>query len=273
MINEKAGTRNINDSEFEDDDAGRGVSSCAEESKPGDSKIHIAIASSDHSEAPQVRRPRGSQTTELVGKIAQALDPEAQHACDEERANRSFQNTQVFTLSANLRDAQARIETLRSELNDTCDHLHKVERIRDRLDMELNFERCMSTMSGVKQEALYSPHSRKNHKHLPDLVHVRGKVHHDEYFPEGGQHTTWITDGSSASDWEDDKENFNISTSHELHHPFSSTTLSVKPQHQKYVPAKQSPNLPQLLPLASTSSSISPVCMLLKRKTWKSHKL
>jgi len=57
--------------------------------------------------------------TELVGKIVQALDPEAQHICDEEHANCSFQNTQVFTLSANLRDAQARIETLHSELNDT----------------------------------------------------------------------------------------------------------------------------------------------------------
>lgn len=250
MINEKAGTRNINDSEFEDDNVGQG-SSCGEESKPRDSKIHTAIATSDRSEVPQARRPRVSQTTELVGKIAQALDPEAQRVRDEERANRSFQNTQVFTLSANLRDAQARIETLRSELNDTRDRLHKVERIRDRLDMELNFERRMSAMSGVKREALHSPQS---HKNFPDLVRVRGKVRHDEYFPEGGQRTTWITDGSSASDWDDDrKENFNPST--ERYHPSSSsTTPSVKPQHRKYVPVKQSPQ-----PFASTSSFISPI--------------
>jgi len=254
LINEKAGTRNLNDSEFEDDDAGRGGLSCAEESKPRDSKIHTAIASSDRSEVPQARRPRGSQTTELVGKIAQALDPEAQHVRNEERANRSFQNTQVFTLSANLRDAQARIETLRSELNDTRDRLHKVERIRDRLDMELNFERRMSAMSGVKWEALHSPHSRKNHKYLPDVVRVRGKVRHDEYFPEGGQHTTWITDGSSASDWDDDrKENLNPSTEH-YHPSYSSTTPSVKPQHRKYVAAKHK-HLPQ--PFAS--SFVSPV--------------
>lgn len=164
----------------------------------------------------------------------------------------------MFTLSANLHDAQARIETFRSELNDTRDHLHKVEQIRDRLDMELNFEQHMSAMSGVKREALYSPHSHKNHKHLPDLICVHGKVRHDEYFPEGGQHTTWITDGSSTLDWEDDyKENSNPLTEH--HHPFGSTTLSVKPQQQKYVSAKQSPNLSQLLPLASTSSFTSPV--------------
>ena len=255
MINEKAGTRNLNDSEFEDDKAGWGGSSGAEEvqeSKPHDSKIHTAIASSDRSEVPQARRPHGSQTTELVGKLMQALDPEAQHARDEEHANRSFQNTHAFTLSANLRDAHARIETLHSELNDTHDRLHKVECICDCLDMELNFERCMSAMSGIKREALHSPNSHKNHKYLPDLVCIHGKVRHDEYFPEGGHCTTWITDGSSASDWDDDhKENFKPSTEH--YHPFSSTTPSVKPQHRKYVSAAQSPQ-----PLASTSFS-SPV--------------
>jgi len=233
LINEKAGTRNLNDSEFEDDDAGQGGLSCAEESKPRDSKIHTAIASSDRSEVPQACRPHVSQTTELVGKIAQALDPEAQRVCNEERANRSFQNTQVFTLSANLCDAQARIETPRSELNDTHDQLHKVE-----------------------QEALHSPHSRKNHKYLPDVVRICGKVRHDEYFPEGGQHTTWITDGSSASDWDDDcKENLNPSTEH-YHPSYSSTTPSVKPHHRKYVAAKHK-HLPQ--PFASTSSFVSPV--------------
>lgn len=251
MINEKAGTRNLNDSEFEEDDTHtrREDSSGPEESKLHNSKIHTAIATSDRSEAPQARRPRGSQTTELVSKIAQALDPEVQRARDEERANRSFQNTQALTLSANLRDAQARIESLRSELNDTRDRLHKVERIRDRLDMELNFERRMSALSGVKREAFHSPGSRKNHKYLPDLIRVRGKVRHDEYFPEGGQSTTWITDGSSASDWDDDrKENFNLSTNR--YHPFNSSTTptTVKPQHRKYAPAIQSSQ-----PLASTS--------------------
>ena len=121
MINEKAGTQNLNDSKFEDDDVGQGGLSCAEESKPCDSKIHTAIASSDCSEAPQAHCPHGSQMAELVGKIVQALDLEAQHVHNEEHANHSFQNTQVFMLSANLCDTQARIETLHSKLNDTSD--------------------------------------------------------------------------------------------------------------------------------------------------------
>ena len=198
MINEKAGTQNLNNSEFEDDKAGQVVSYGAEEvqeTKPHDSKIHTAIAASDHSEAPQGCRPRGSQTTELVGKLVQALDTEVQLARDEERANCSFQNTQTFTLSASLRDAHARIESLRSELTDAHDELHKAEHMHDRLDMELNFECRMSAMSG-KQEAHHPPiSSHKHHKYLPDLIRVRGKVCHNEYFPEGGMHTTWITDG------------------------------------------------------------------------------
>ncbi|KAF8797408.1 hypothetical protein BYT27DRAFT_7228997 [Phlegmacium glaucopus] len=243
MINERAGTQNINDSEFEDDEAGRGVLSSIEETHESKPKIHTAIASSDRSEAPQARRPRGSQTTELVGKIMQALDPEAQRARDEERANRSFQNTQAFTLSTNL-----------------------LERIRDRLDMELNFECRMSAMSGLKREALHSPTSRKNHKYLPDLIRVRGKVRHDEYFPEGGQRTTWITNGSSASDWDDDrKENFNPSTKN--YHHFSSdskpTTPSIKPQHRN--PSQSRSTTPSVKPQHRkyiSTSFMSPVHVL-----------
>ena len=121
---------------------------------------------------------------------------------------------QAFSLSADLWDANSRNESLRSELNDIRDRLHKVERIRDRLDMELNFEWRMSALAGTRQAPHYPHGSRKNHKHLPDLIRVRGKVRHDEIFPGpgGGLHTTWITDGSSASDWDDDKENCDPTT-------------------------------------------------------------
>jgi hypothetical protein len=191
------------------------------------------------------------QTTELVSKITQALDPEAQRARDEERANRSFQNTQVFTVSQQLRDAQVTIEALRTELNSTRDRLHAVDRIRDRLDMELNFERRLSALSG-KREPLHSPSSRKNHKYEPDLVRVRGKIRHDEHFSDGGQRTTWITDGSSASDWDNNehKENHNPSTDNYRQQPFyPPQAADIKPQFRKYSSAFQS-----YQPTASSSS-------------------
>ncbi|KAF8799739.1 hypothetical protein BYT27DRAFT_7263598 [Phlegmacium glaucopus] len=254
MINERAGTWNVNDSEFEDDEARRGVLSSVEETHKSKPKIHTAIASYDRSEAPQAHRPCGSQTTELIGKIMQALDPEAQRAHDEECANRFFQTTQAFTLSTNLRNAHARIKTLHSKLNSTRDRLHKVEHIHD--------------------QALHSPTSQKNHKYLPDLIRVCGKVRHDKYFPEGGQRTTWITDGSSASDWDDGrKENFNPSTKNYHHfssesttpsdyHHFSSkpTTPSIKPQHRN--PSQSESTTPSVKPQCQkymSTSFMSPV--------------
>ncbi|KIM38905.1 hypothetical protein M413DRAFT_239152 [Hebeloma cylindrosporum] len=233
LINEKAGTRTINDSEYKEEDIGDCDASGHDEPHP--SKVHDVVARSDRTQAPLPRRPR-VQTTELVSKIAQALDPEAQRIRDEERANRSFQNTQVFTVSQQLRDAQATIEALRTELNTTRDRLHAVDRIRDRLDLELNFERRLSALGG-KREPLHSPSSRKNHKYEPDLMRVRGKVRHDEHFPEGGQRTTWITDGSSASDWDnnDHKENHLPSTvdypQQSFHH---ASAADIKPQFRKY---------------------------------------
>jgi len=166
LINEKAGTRTINDSEYDLEENGDGGASNHDE--PILSKVHDVVACSNRSQAPLPRRPH-AQTTELVSKIAQALDPEAQHAHDEEHANRSFQNTQVFTVSQQLRDAQATIEALHTELNTTRDRLHAVDHIRDRLDLELNFKRRLSALSG-KREPLHSPSSRKNHKYEPDLI-------------------------------------------------------------------------------------------------------
>ena len=129
------------------------------------STVHKVIARSDRSQAPLPCRPRGAQTTELVSKIAQALDLDTQCIRDEEHANWSFQNTQVFTISQQLHDAHTMIESLHAEMNTVHDHLHTVECMRDHLDMELNFERHLSAMRG-KQHAS----SGKNHKYETDLI-------------------------------------------------------------------------------------------------------
>lgn len=63
-----------------------GDGDASDHDEPKSSKVHDVVARSDRSQAPLPRRPR-VQTTEVVSKIAQALDPDAQHARDEERAN------------------------------------------------------------------------------------------------------------------------------------------------------------------------------------------
>ncbi|KAF8234799.1 hypothetical protein L208DRAFT_1376756 [Tricholoma matsutake] len=89
-----------------------------------------------------------------------------------------------------------------TEINQLRDCLHKVEHIRDCLNMELNLER---RMAGVAMSTVGRP--PRSHKHYPDLECVRGKVRSTVRYPEGGSYTTWITDGSSASNFDDNKEN------------------------------------------------------------------
>lgn len=105
------------------------------------------------------------------------------------------------------------------------ERLFKIERMRDRLDMELNLERRMVAIKGGPE--------RWDHKHQPDLQRVRGKVCSTVEYPEGGSYTTWITDGSSASDCDDDKENLNPLSNQSR--PLSDPVLipSYKPQHRK----------------------------------------
>jgi hypothetical protein len=105
------------------------------------------------------------------------------------------------------------------------ERLFKIERMRDRLDMELNLERRMAAIKGRPVP--------RDHKHQPDLQRVRGKVCSTVEYPDGGSYTTWIMDGSSTSDCDDDKENLNPLSNQSC--PLSDPVLipSYKPQHCK----------------------------------------
>lgn len=82
---------------------------------------------------------------------------------NEEWANRSFQNTQIF--SQQLQDSQQLNDSLRSEINQLCDHLYKVEWLRDHLDIELNFEQHIA---GIIFWVIFLGHWLQ---HLLDLSH------------------------------------------------------------------------------------------------------
>ena len=80
-----------------------------------------------------------------------------------------------------------------------------MEHIHDHLDMELNLEQQMARMA-----ALTAGHQPRTHKHYPDCQHVHGKVQFTTNYPEGGSSMIWITDGSSATDDNDDNKENNI---------------------------------------------------------------
>ena len=103
QINAKVATRYIDDAELDND--GHSGASDHEHSSLGldaEGKIQTVVAHNGRSEVPEPCRTQGWQTANFVGKIAAALNPETQRAYDEECANYSFQNTQIFTLTQQL---------------------------------------------------------------------------------------------------------------------------------------------------------------------------
>ena len=200
-INERAGTRDLNDSDFDN----AGEVEIVGGPDTNDSTLHTVTVRSNHSEVPQPRRMRASAPTlELVQTLSKAFDPATQQSREEDRASRSMQTTQFLTISQQLRDANATIESLRNEVTRLRDRFHDAERACDRAELKLE----LMGMNPPASERRYHPFP--NRRHLPDIVRVRGKIKSEEIFPEGGKSVTWITDGSSSSS---EKENIDPTTS------------------------------------------------------------
>jgi hypothetical protein len=164
---------------------------------------HTAIARSNRSEIPQGRRnTRNGTALDLVSKLSQAFDPSTQKARDNERANRSLQNTQFLTLSQQLRDAQATIEGMRSQITDLQRRVYDSDRARDRAETKLEI---MQMSTGTKRHS--RSRQRRGHSRR-DVQKVRGKVRCEQRYPDGGAFTYWITDNSGSEGDDDNKENW-----------------------------------------------------------------
>ena len=103
QINGKVATRYIDDAELDNDGhSGASDHECSSLGLDAKGKIQTVVAHNGRSEVPEPCQTQGQQTADFVGKIAAALNLETQHAHDKERANRSFQSTQIFTLTQQL---------------------------------------------------------------------------------------------------------------------------------------------------------------------------
>ncbi|KAJ6561937.1 hypothetical protein B0H19DRAFT_1233761 [Mycena capillaripes] len=103
-------------------------------------------------------------------------------------------------MSQQLRDAQATIESLRTQITILQGRTHDVERARDRAEMELQFY-------GGGHETKHRVSRWDAH---PDLVRVDGKIRRERKFADGGAYTVW---DSAPSDDEAEKENKHPSSS------------------------------------------------------------
>ena len=153
LINESAGTHDLNDSDF--DDAGA----------DSESHSHITV-SSDVEDDPQqtpsqphlpkvtiTKATRGQPThrsrpsVDLIHNLSQAIDPQTQRQQDADCANRSLQNTQILSMTQQLHDAQQQTETICSQLNDIQQCLNESEHARDHAELRLE----VMQLSGANQ--------------------------------------------------------------------------------------------------------------------------
>ncbi|KAJ6483466.1 hypothetical protein DFH09DRAFT_1340467 [Mycena vulgaris] len=171
QINQRAGTRELNDSDL-DGAAGDYDSSDdgSVEILDGPAQIHTAVA--HRAPTPPLRRNSRMNAPELVSTLAKAFDPAAQKTRDDERAQRSFQSTHILTLSQQIRDQNAVIEGLRTQLTAAQSHVHDVERARDRAELANQFYN-----NGFAAPAPRPQRSRRSA--YPDFVRVDGKIRYD----------------------------------------------------------------------------------------------
>ena len=174
LINDHAGTQLVNDSELDNNNGDDDNNSEYLPSVKVERAVIRAIRASDKLDI-QPCLTCAAQSAELMQKLASALDPDIQKTRDDEHASCSFQNTQIFTLSQQLRDSQATNDKLRREVDKACNKVHKLERSLDHARMKLKF------VHGPRQKC--PPTGCKN---LPDIIHTQGKICSVEHFPVGG---------------------------------------------------------------------------------------
>ncbi|TFY80399.1 hypothetical protein EWM64_g3611 [Hericium alpestre] len=167
LINDRAGTRDLADSDF--DDAGNAGGDINEQSDNADRSsdedgpvpallrprraavtatvVRAPIPSHHPTESSgQLQsitpRHRANAATDLVSRISQVFDPDIQVARDTERHSCSLQHTEFFSVHQQLRDALAANESYRNTISDLRDRLHAAESARDRAEMRLEISQA-----------------------------------------------------------------------------------------------------------------------------------
>jgi hypothetical protein len=202
LINEKAGTQDLNDSDF-DDSADEGanepieISSDKEEDgspvpsplpPAGPAPIKSAIAQSACNDVSR-RTGRASSGPDLISKLSRVFDPDTQKARDTERANCSLQNTHFLAQSQQLRDLQQSNERLHQQLTDLQARLQEANRNCDQVELKLEMLQMPGMGMGRPVPQRSVQHRQRRTTGIPKKKHKC-----EETYPEGGGSTWWVTD-------------------------------------------------------------------------------
>ena len=204
LINERASTRDINNSELDGDiedadptaelssdeyeDTGEIVP--AKQVLPPSPVVTARIIRPEQPIRTRTARPG----MEVIERLTQVLDPSIQRQRDDQRAHRAMQTTQFALLSQQLRDGQATIKSLRSQVSDLQTRIISSESARERAELRLEmFQMSMGSFTRPPRYVAPSLPSSATRK-------VRTKRKHEE----------WLTDTDNLSE----KENTPIPIHH-----------------------------------------------------------
>ncbi|EDR02255.1 uncharacterized protein LACBIDRAFT_332618 [Laccaria bicolor S238N-H82] len=143
QINEKAGTRELDDVDivdaYEDPiEISHSIGYLLVMTKTKMKTFHLELLLSHNLNDAQ----------DLLSTISSALNPTTQTAREDDRASRAMHTTQLLTMSQQIRDAQATIEGLRNRLQEADRECHAAERRADRAEL-------MSMISAMQARSLH----------------------------------------------------------------------------------------------------------------------
>ncbi|KAF8868093.1 hypothetical protein BD779DRAFT_1684723 [Infundibulicybe gibba] len=266
LINERAATRDLSDSEFGGPENGVGAQDTDDDiveiPPPSDSTTRRAIIR--RPDPLQPRRNTRATGMELMSQLTNALDPNVQKARDEDRATRSLQNTQFLAFTQQLRDANVATEALRGQIATLQSRINDAERGRDRAELKLEM---MSLTRHHPSPTRHHPSPARDARHFKSNTRTRtrrprcpsadkrdfdrsgGKMRCVERYPEGGSYTTWVTDNYTDSSEEEIQSGIiNLVGNSSIPVAGPSTLPATPARNMPQHPSSQSPHQPHIPP-------------------------
>jgi hypothetical protein len=199
LINKKASTRDLNDSDFNDEGANELIkisSDKEEEGSPvpsplppaGPAAVKSAIARSICN-GNSHHTGQASSGPDLISNLSRVFDPDTQKAHDAECANCSLKNTHFLVQSQQLCDLQQSNEHLHQWLTDLQAQLQEAGCNCDLAELKLE----MLQMPGIGMSRP-APQRSEQCRQCHVIGMPKKKCKCEETYPEGGGSTWWVTD-------------------------------------------------------------------------------
>jgi hypothetical protein len=151
LMNEKAGSRDLDDAEIVDAEPEVIELSDCEEKPVNRKAVNLKVVKTEKSASgtgPVARRPAADRihtdstrsrarndSQNLLANISKVLDPNLRHARADDQSVNAMQTGQIFSLSSQLREAQRQTEALRNQLAEAERRCHNADRRADRAEL------------------------------------------------------------------------------------------------------------------------------------------